>query len=513
MNRNKNHIVLVSLIILIALFVRLWGITYDLPFIYHPDEPFFISIALTMLKTGDLNPHNFLNPALVIYINSLAYIPYYLLGKIFGVFHARSDLLPLIPLPSAMGVTLSPMPTIILLGRIITVFFGVGTVGLTFLTGKQLTGKSAVGLLASLMVAISTVNVVHSRFVTPDTLVVFFVAAAFLAIVMVYQQGRLRYYLIAGLCIGFAASSKYYGGIMVLSLLFAHFLRYGKSGLKERNIYLALFLCGLGFLVTTPYALFDLSTFLTDLQKAGQTYATGHAGMEGNTLSWYLTFMWQTSGLISLLAILEILRGFYCRSKEIILLSFFPVVYFVFISRFIVRNDRTFLTLTPFLFLLAASFLVYLIERAGQIQSQALRRLSLLATASFLIVVLIQPVLKTTENLIQLSIVDSRESARVWINDNLPPGAKIAIESYSPFADSSLFTVQGFARIIDHQPDWYVENGFDYLVFGQGMYGRFYLEPERYSTEVSQYSSFFNQYTLLKRFIDGNYEVLIYKIK
>jgi hypothetical protein len=271
--------------------------------------------------------------------------------------------------------------------------------------------------------------------------------------------------------------------------------------------------CSLGFLATTPYALFDFSTFLKDLTKAGNTYATGHAGMEGNTFHWYLTFMWQTAGLVYMLAVLEILRGIYIRSKEIILLSFFPVFYLVFISRFIVRNERTFFTLTPFLFLLAASFLVYLIEKVGQIQPRALRTLSLLAIVTLSILAMIQPVYKTTENLIQLTVEDSRETARIWINNNLPPGKKIALESYSPFADPSLFSLQGFLKIIDHQPDWYVENGFDYLVFGQGMYGRYYREPERYSNEVSQYNNFFNQFTLLKRFLDGNYEVLIYKIK
>ena len=58
-----------------------------------------------------------------------------------------------------------------------------------------------------------------------------------------------------------------------------------------------------------------------------------------------------------------------------------------------------------------------------------------------------------------------------------------------------------------------IENGFDYLVFGQGMYQRFYREPEKYSVEVAQYDSFFNRFTLLKAFTDGDYEVRVYAIQ
>ena len=68
-------------------------------------------------------------------------------------------------------------------------------------------------------------------------------------------------------------------------------------------------------------------------------------------------------------------------------------------------------------------------------------------------------------------------------------------------------------RIIDHEPEWYIENGFEYLVFSQGMYGRFYLEPERYNMQVSQYDSFFNRFELIMKFIDGDYEIRIYKVK
>jgi len=507
---NRESI-LIGIILLTALSVRLWGVNYDLPYIYHPDEPGYIAISQNIFKTGDLNPHFFNYPSLFFYINALAYIPYYLLGKLIGVFHTPNDILP--PISLTMGVTQAQMPTTVLLGRIVTISFGVGTVGLAYFVGKQITGRTAVGVLASLMVAIAPTNVWHSRLITPDTFVTFFSLASFLASILVYQQGKTWQYVVAGICVGLTASSKYNGGLIVLPLLLASFLHYGKAAFKQPKLYLALLLCGVGFLATTPYAILDSAKFLKDLRFEAQHYSTGHAGMEGNSLEWYLNYMWNTSGGLYLFAALGILYGSILRPKETSLLSIFPLAYFVFISSFVVRNDRTFLPLTPFLFLLAAWFLIDLFDKLRKMQAKSMRRLFLTVLASITIIILALPVSKTIADTQRLMTVNSRETARIWIDDNLPPGAKIAIESYSPFVNPTRFSVQGFGRMIDHDAEWYIEQDFDYLVFSQGMYGRFYKEPERYRNEISQYDNLFGQFNLLIMFTDGGYEVRVYRVK
>lgn len=298
-----------------------------------------------------------------------------------------------------------------------------------------------------------------------------------------------------------------------MPLLLAHFLHYGRTAFKQPKLYLALLFCGAGFLATTPYAILDSAKFLNDLRFEVQHYSTGHAGMEGNTLKWYLNYMWKTGGGLYLLAFLGVLYGFVLRPKETSLLSIFPIVYFAFISRFVVRNDRTFLPMTTFLFLLAAWFLMTIFDKLRKVQIASLQRLFPGVFAGLVIAVLAFPISKTIADIRNLTTVNSRETARIWIDNNLPPGAKIALESYSPFVNPSRFSVQGFARIIDHEPEWYVEQGFDYLVFSQGMYGRFYHEPERYESEISQYNNFFKRFYLVKQFTDGNYEIRVYRVK
>lgn len=511
MKRFNRELFPIGIIILIALLIRVRGINYDLPYIYNPDEPGYITISQNIFKTGDLNPHFFNYPSLFFYINALAYVPYFLLGKILGIFHAPGDILP--PISLAMGVTQAQMPTTVLLGRIISVCFGVGTVVLIYFIGKQITGRTAVGILASVMTAFSPTNVTYSRLITPDIFVSFFALASFFASILVFQHGKTRHYVIAGICAGLTASSKYNGGWIILPLVLAHFLRYGKSAFKQPKLYLAFLLCGVGFLLTTPYAILDSAKFLTDLRFEIHHYSTGHPGMEGNSLAWYLNYMYTTGGGLYLLAALGIFSGFILRPKEAGLMLIFPAVYFAFIISFVVRNDRTFLPLTPFLFLSAAWSLILLGDKLRSWQNESLRRSSLTVLAVLAIVSFAFPIIRIINDVRCLTTVNSRETARIWIADTLPPGSKVGIESYSPFVDPIRFSVHGLGSMIDQKPEWYIENDFEYLVFSQGMYGRFYLEPERYSLQVSQYEDFFNRFELIKLFDDGDYEIRIYKVQ
>jgi 4-amino-4-deoxy-L-arabinose transferase-like glycosyltransferase len=484
---------------------------YDLPYIYHPDEPSYIAISQRIFQTGDLNPHFFNYPSLFFYINALAYIPYYALGKLMGVFHAPADILP--PISLAMGVSRAQMPTVVLLGRAVTVCFGVGAVGLVYAIGKQITGKLAVAVLAALMAAISPTAVWHSRLVTPDTLVVFFSLAALSSSVLVYQHGKTWQYVVAGICVGLTASSKYNGALIVLPLVLAHFLRYNRAAFKQPQLYLALLCCAVGFLAATPFAIFDHSKFLNDFRFEAQHYSSGHTGMEGDTLKWYLNYMWNTGGGLYLLAFLGVLYGGVLYPKMTGMLSVFPLVYFMFISSFVVRNDKTLLPAIPFWFLLAAWFSVNIYDRFRVLQTKALRAPTVLFFTALVCIALASSASRVIATTRLLTTVNSRETARMWIADNLPSGAKIAIESYAPFVNPSQFVVHGFWGIIDHEPEWYVEQGFDYLVFSQGLYGRFYREPELYKNEVARYDSFFERFNSLMIFTDGGYEVRVYKVR
>ncbi len=197
----------------------------------------------------------------------------------------------------------------------------------------------------------------------------------------------------------------------------------------------------------------------------------------------------------------------------------FATEHFAFISRMIVRNDRTLLPIIPLL-MIVGSWMFFevnqvirrLINKSGTTPQKKIVMISTLFLIS-LCLLLVQPLSKVYKNIIDLLTPNSRETARIWIEQNLPEGSKLAIESYSPFVNPEKFIVQGVGQMIDHDLNWYYEQGFEYLIFSQGMYGRYFAEPQKYNEQAKKYQDLFEKLTLIKIFNDGNYEVRIYKIQ
>jgi 4-amino-4-deoxy-L-arabinose transferase-like glycosyltransferase len=495
-------------VVLVALALRLWGIGFGLPYLYHPDEPGYVSIAQNIFKTGDLNPHFFNYPSLFFYLNALVYVPYYLAGQLLGAFGNPVDIAGPVLLIGGSGKT--ALPSTFLLGRGLSVAFGVATVALTFHIGRRMTGRTAVGTLAALFLAISPTHIANSRFIAPDVFLTFFVLLAAWFAFKVYESGRTADYLLAGAAIGLVGSTKYNGAIVALVLLTAHFLRYGSRGFREWRLYLAPVAALTVFLATTPFALLDRVHFLEGVRIEAQHYATGHPGGTGNTLGWYLDYLRSTEGPVVLVGGLAILWGVYRRSKPILLLAVYPVAYFAFISVFVVHNDRTLLPLLPFLTLLAADALVSLF---GWARAQVRRRRAWIgAVIALILACLALPLSRTLADNVQLTTPNSLETARVWIERNVPPGARVAVESYSPYVDPQRFVVQGLYKLSDHLPEWYISEGYDYLVVSQRMFRRFYADPVKFADEIARYEALFSAFEESGVFTDGGYEVRVYHV-
>jgi hypothetical protein len=304
--------------------------------------------------------------------------------------------------------------------------------------------------------------------------------------------------------------------------------------------------------------------------------------MEGNTIGWYLAYLWRIEGPVVILALLEIARGIARRPKETLLLAAFPMVFYLFVNRFTIRNDRTLLPILPFAAILAACWIVRSAAWAEQARTHAQKgrwvvvaatalllalsvvlpaadlvktdfylyypdsaivnrtawvpapwflgglllvlalqttlsagerqvQVRLLSTGAIAVAALALPAAQTVKADLDLTTVDSRETARVWIDENLPAGARIFVESYAPYVDPIRFWVEGSFRAIEHPPAWYLDRQFEYLVFSQRMFMRFYRDPEMYAAQIAQYDRLFKRFQALKTFTDGGYEVRIYR--
>jgi hypothetical protein len=506
MKSKPLTIILAILVLCLALGLRLWGLAYDLPNIFHPDEPWPLNIAYGMLTTGDMNPHFFDWGSLVIYVNFIIqWIASWLTGG------ASSAVIPVIF--RGMGIAFTEVPNLVLASRLVSVMFGVATVGLVMATGKKTREGIETGLLAGLLMALVFTGVTLSKVITADVYATFFVTLVLLSSLSILKSGRTSAYILAGIGLGLAVASKYNTALAVLTILAAHFLRHGLKGFKDYRLYLCAVLAAVAFFISMPYAVLSFKEFYTGFTSTGLHYASGHAGMEGNTLQYYLGYMWQTGGILYILAFLEVLRGLVTRNKALITVAVFPLVYFIFISSFFVRNDRTFLPITPFAFVLAASFLIFLWQKAAEMRSKSLQVAGKVLVSGVLLVSLLLPSLYTVKESARWATATSREDARVWIEQNLPPGSKVAYESYAPYIDPENYEVTSQAMLIDQPAQWYRDNGIEYLAFGSGMYARFYNDPGRYPEQVQKYDKLFAEFELVERFQDEIFEAKIYKVE
>jgi 4-amino-4-deoxy-L-arabinose transferase-like glycosyltransferase len=490
-------------IVVLGVGLRFWGIHFGLPYTYAPDEPTYLTITLQILRSGDLNPHWWYYPSAMFYLHALAQAMFFLLGRSLGVFMTLADL----PLPEIIttGVGRTTLPETFLVARGLTALFSTLAILVVYAMGRRLHSNPSVALLAAFFFAISpTVNDTSHR-IGPDILAMFFLLVSAFFALRLDDEPHWQNYVGAGLCAGWAFGSKYNAGMVIIALLVAHFLRWRWT--KMRQLVLALVAMGVGFFIATPFAVFDFPNFWEGLRWQVFSYSVeGHSGQEGDALRWYLTYLWQVEGWVAFLGALGVLWMVKQRSHKFWTFLSFPVTYFVFISLMLTRNERTIMLIVPFLCLSAA---ILLVDVSAYLATRT--RLAMLLAAVATILIIGSPLHISLASIERLSTVDSRETARVWIEQNLPRGARLAIEPYSPYVDREQFVVEPVSGLIAHPPEWYVQNGFEYLVASYGTYGRFYEDPARYRDFVARYEAFFGYLPEIKRFNDGGFEIRVYQ--
>lgn len=489
--------------------LRLWGIGFGLPYTYASDEPNYLLTTLQILKTGDLNPHWWLYPSLMFYVSAVALWVYFIFGRATGQFVTVNDLPP--PQIVGMGVGKLVVPEEFLVTRGAIALVSTATIVIVYLVARQLHPNKWAALLAALLLAVSPTAVDHSHRIGPDILALFFLLVSVYFAVRIADEPAILNYVCAGISAGLAIGSKYNAGLVLSALIVAHCLWFGRTFWKRKEIYFAALAMLIGFVIATPFSIFDFSNFWEGVRWQAFSYSTeGHAGQEGNALSWYITYLWNNEGGLVLLAAFCTAFFLYARSSKRWILISFPLLYFAFVSQLLIRNARTIMLIIPFLDVLAAVLIVGITEWAIHVR-RVPTTLAVIGAFFASVLVVVPPLQVTLAANIRLTQVDGRETARQWLEENLVPGTRVALEAYSPYLDTKRFTVWGVDAIPDHSLDWYMQNGFEYLIFSQGMYGRFFAEPDRYRTWVDKYTKFFGYLEEVKRFNDNNYEIRVYK--
>ncbi|MCB8959120.1 MAG: glycosyltransferase family 39 protein [Ardenticatenales bacterium] len=499
---------LVGLMVL-GLVLRVWGISYGLPYLYHADEP-LVQNSLVMVKTNDLNPHFFGYGSLFFYINAIAYWGYFLLGRIIGLFSSVADIPNLEVF--GLGIGRSLMPSQIIAGRLVSVIIGTMCIPISYWLGVKLSGRR-VGVLSALFVAFSAPLVDHSQYITPNILATFTIL---LTLAVLVHSANLRPNLASlfiGVALGCAVASKYNAAFLILPLGATFFLQYGWRMIKRPTLYASLAVAVLTFLVVTPYAILDFSNFWTDTIFHLQYYrVNSHPGMEGNTVNYYLSFLVRQTGLLVFLSIFPLIGYIRNRNRTGLILASFALPYIAYIATVDIRNDRTILLVLPILLIMAADALDLTRQRILKSHSLRTRQLALALLTTFVFLSTTYLVYRTAESNIRKTTIDARELARQWIETNVPAGTSVAMESYSPFLSPSKYSLDYFPTLINNSPDWYRQERYDLLVFSSDQYARFYADPDRYAEQVSMYDALWESFPEVKQFELAGTTIRIYQV-
>jgi len=473
-------------ILLVALVLRVLGLGWGLPFVYHPDEPTHVGIVLNILKTGDFNPHWFKYPSFRVYASLPVAIVYFLAAVARGKFTSVQQMVPARLLTAGSGTT--EIASLYYGLRLWMALFGIAGIAYLYHWARKHTNLR-VALLAAVFLAVSPVHVLVSHWYRPDTVLALFCGAGVFAAVRLYQQDELRMYVICGLLVGLAASVKYNAmALQFLPVLLAHLL--AKRNLLDWRLGLTALVAVLAFLAITPYALLDLPAFLDGFAfEVFHYYVRGHAGADvtggylGN-LAWYVGKLIAYDGPLVLLAAAApflVERG---RRKEALLLASWPVCVLLLNTS---AQVHTVLALVPMflvLYLLAAMALDRLVSLLGERWGHRAERWAFLLGA---VVLLILPVMRTYRTDSYFLQPDVRTLAKRWLDEHLQPETRVALESYGPVLERPGASYS--FRLIEHSLEWYQAAGVEYLVASN--YAGMMSTPQYYPNEVAAYQRLF----------------------
>jgi 4-amino-4-deoxy-L-arabinose transferase-like glycosyltransferase len=421
-----------GVILVAGLLLRLWNIDHGLPYLYHPDEAYHYTSRAMLFFGGTLDPRYFQNPSAFTYLTYAALRLVEGGGWPFRNYHAF-----------VVGYARDPTEAFVVARTVAAVLCMLG-VAATYAAARRLWGVAeAIGAAAVLTFAFLTVA--YSRYAVTDVGVLLPSALAVYGAIMVREDGRLRWYLLAGAATGLAIGFKYTAGLVLLLLLGAALLRFRDERDRRtalRRIAAALAVMTAAFVVTTPFFVIDLHVALYQLKiqrLAANTPKLGQPAVGGipfylRSLTW--GFGW--GGLIAA-GVGFVLQWRRDRVRALMLVAF-PLALLLY---FVTDADRFFARWLmpgyPALAMLAG------VGIAGVARAVPVRPALQAAVLALLVVAAIaMPVAADVRNARVLGREDTRQIARAWMNAHLPPAERVVIEPAVPSGFFGARYTEGF---------------------------------------------------------------------
>jgi len=458
-NRETGRPMLLALAAVIAAGFAL-RVTYlgsGIPFALGIDEPFVMMPVVRILKTGSFNPHFFEYPSGYIYVQLGVAIVNFLVGAMRHSWNTVAHVGP---------------SDFYLWGRFATAALGTATLFLVYRVGLRWGGR--VGLVAAALLAVMPIHVRESHFVLTDVPATFAVVLTLLLSLRASEQPTLRAFLAAGAAAGLAAGMKY-NSLVAFSMPLVAALAVGERRTLSRTAALlaAAAACVVAFLVTTPFALFDLPAFLSGFGSLASAYTR----RQSSEASWIVyakhlrqAFGWPAAILVVGGLLITARRAVEGRERvKWALLLAFPVVYFYVINGWTYIFARYALPLIPFLAVWAAIALDWAAQRLAV---PALPAAARHATAVLALLAVMPGALGSVAFLRAHGTQTTQALAWAWMKKSIWPGSSILSEARGLDLPPDRYKAEIVRSLAGRDPESLAAAGVEWVVLSSDAWGR-----------------------------------------
>ncbi|MEK7791048.1 MAG: glycosyltransferase family 39 protein [Deltaproteobacteria bacterium] len=408
-------------ILLFGFLIRLAGIEFGLPDVYHADEPMMVNHAVSY-ASWDFNPHYFKLPPLLSYLLFIIYGIYFAIGCLFGFFGSISEFQELF--------IANPTSFYLLSRFIFGVLFGTASIYLVYSLSVSFFKEKGIALLSSFFLAFSFLHVIHSHYVYHDIPMVFFILLTVRKIYELYKDPKLSHYLWSAFFGGIAAGFKYNAALLSLSLFLAHVLKEEKISFRalflDKKLYAAAVVMIFTYFLTNPFSIVSFSEFAGEL--------TTQFDAEDRLPFFYHLRYSLAEGMGKPLLVCS-LAGFliviFQLGRAGSVLFSFPLIFYLFCVFVSQPHERYMLPIVPFFAISAAYFIfwLYLLStkpRVAECEGSPLKKSSLLYLMAGLVA--LPTLIKSLYVDGMLFQSDTRTEAKEWIEKNIPKEASIALD-------------------------------------------------------------------------------------
>jgi hypothetical protein len=502
-SRSRYFPALVLLLLMgFSLLAHLGALRQDLP-LPDGDETFFVKPAVSFAATGDPNPHWFGHPgSTVIYPVAVLIHLWDATAHNGPIFGSHAEL--------RQRFASDPRP-FYLIARLWTIALAVATIPALFALGLRAFNRR-VGLIAATLWSVLPGVIHYGRIARTESAATFFGVTTLYFCVRAWQHPRRRWWILAGLGVGLAVSSRYSMAALAPCVIAAAVIPVSRERrLAVRAAGTAAAAGVVGFVLTSPYVLLDLSVARHDLTSEATVSHTVASGLSpvGNAL-WYvrdaipgvLTWPLYVAAVLGLL--LVVIRRSACTS----ILVAFCAIYFVAISASSLHWERWAIEMLPLLVLFGAAAtdeLAHIVARAVRSPGAGIA-----VAAVVTVSLVVSPILDIQRTNRYDSAASTSRLAREWMEATIPPGSRVEQLAATIGIPSASIPPIGHGIEIDYQLDdarplsYYRGRRVDYVVTGVGTAFSYLSNSRRYPKQARFYQQVACKTRLVAQFDRSN---------